>query len=298
MMADVVKSGYSSFDLADHYGPAEDLIGMLHAKLRKDHPQGYEMQAFTKWVPRPGPVSRSDAEKAVGISLKRMNVSALDLMQYHWWDYALSRDMMDGLKHLDSLRKEGKIKNLALTNFDTAHLEAIIASGIPIVSNQVQFSLVDSRPAQRMAPFCDKHGLKLLAYGTLAGGFLTDKWLGAPEPRSRNDIPTPSLGKYFNMIRSWGDWALFQELLRTCKAVGDRHQVSIANVAVRWVLEQQAVGGAIIGLRAGISNHAEENARVFQFELSAQDKADIAAVLKKGNNLMQVIGDCGDEYRG
>lgn len=127
------------------------------------------------------------------------------------------------------------------------------------------------------------------------------RFLGTPEPRSRSDLPTPSMGKYYSgTIRPWGGWGLFQELLSTIRRVADRHGpgVSIANVAARWVLDQPAVGGVIIGLRAGIAEHAEENSRTFALELTPQDRQEISAVLAKGSDLMQAIGDCGDEYRG
>jgi aryl-alcohol dehydrogenase-like predicted oxidoreductase len=298
MLAGLQARGYTTFDLADHYGPAEDLIGLLNDKLRKENPGGYELQAMTKWVPRPGPMTRKVVEAAIDVSLRRMKVASLNSLQFHWWDYGDEKDMLDAMGHLHDLVKVGKIKTLALTNFDTAHVADFLQRGLPIASNQVQFSMVDMRPAKAMAPLCAKHGVYLFTYGTLMGGLLTDKWLGRPEPKSRSELPTPSLGKYYNMVRQWGSWDLFQELLRACRKVADRHSVSIANVAIRWVLDQPAVGGVIVGLRAGITEHAEENARSLALVLTEQDKSEIAAVIAKGNDLMKVIGDCGDEYRG
>jgi len=223
----------------------------------------------------------------------------LDMLQFHWWDYDARGQMMDAMRHLNDLRKEGLIRALSLTNFDTPHVKAFLDAGIPIASNQVQFSVVDMRPAAAMAPLCAAHGVKLLTYGTLLGGLLSDKWLGAPEPRSRADLPTPSQGKYYNMIRSWGGWALFQEMLRTLRDIGRRHgDVSISVVGVRFILDQRAVGGVIVGLRAGLSEHSDDLSRALTLTLTDADRAAIAAVQARANDLMRVIGDCGDEYRG
>jgi aryl-alcohol dehydrogenase-like predicted oxidoreductase len=300
----VHSQGYTSFDGADHYGPAEDLFGLLVERLRSENADGnFELQALTKWCPQPGPITRAMADVAVQKSLKRMKVSKLDSLQIHWWDYSMRREMLQCMHHVNDIRKEGKIDNIALTNFDTEHVALFVSEGIPIASNQVQFSLIDSRPRQKMAPFCTRNGIALLTYGTLAGGLLTDAWLGKPEPVARSDLPTPSLGKYFNMVRQWGGWGLLQELLRTLRLIADRHSgegmppVSIANIAVKWVLDQPGVGGVIVGLRAGLSDHADDNRRALDLVLTDDDRADIEAVLSRGNDLMEVIGDCGDEYR-
>ncbi len=290
-------AGFTTWDLADHYGPAEDFIG----DFRREFAARYgaerlpEIQAFTKWVPRPGRMTRRVVEDAVGMSLSRMGVKCLDLLQFHWWEYN-DKSYLDALKHLSDLQHEGKIRHLALTNFDTERLRIIADSGIQIVSNQVQYSLVDRRPAARMAAVCRDHGIALLTYGTVLGGLLSEKYLGRPEPR-RAELNTASLQKYKNMIDAWGGWALFQELLGAVKQIADKHQVSIANVGVRHVLDSPAVGGVIVGARLGLAQHIGDNARVFGFALDASDVAQIDAALAKSSDLMKAIGDCGDEYR-
>ena len=292
-----VDEGFTTWDLADHYGPAEDLIGDFRRQLTAARsPEAWKsVQAFTKWVPRPGPMTRSVVEQAVNVSLRRMGVNCLDLLQFHWWDYQ-DESYLDALSHLSDLRDEGKIRYLALTNFDTEHLKRITGHGIKIVSNQVQFSLVDRRPEVEMAEFCQDQGIHVLAYGTLCGGLLSDKYLGVAEP-SRAILNTASLSKYKQMVDAWGGWALFQDLLGTLKIIADRHQVNVANVAVRYVLDRPAVAGAIVGVRLGVSEHRADTARVFSFNLDPADLDRIDAVLNLSKNLYQIIGDCGDEYR-
>ncbi|MCI0846188.1 MAG: aldo/keto reductase, partial [Chloroflexi bacterium] len=155
---------------------------------------------------------------------------------------------------------------------------------------------IDRRPEVRMVQFCQDNDISLLAYGTLCGGLLSEGYLGRPEP-TRRELNTASLSKYKQMIDAWGGWELFQELLATLQSIASRHQVSIANVAVRYILDRPAVAGAIIGARLGVSDRREDNLRVFDFALDADDLSQIEAVLEKSLDLYQLIGDCGDEYR-
>ncbi|MFM8004520.1 MAG: aldo/keto reductase, partial [Dolichospermum sp.] len=117
-----------------------------------------------------------------------------------------------------------------------------------------------------------------------------------PEPKG-SEINTTSLRKYKQMIDNWGGWGLFQELLNTLKTIADKHQVSIVNVAVNYILNQPAVGGVIVGARLGIAEHLSDNARVFSFNLDAEDIGKIDTVSQHSRDLYQLIGDCGDEYR-
>jgi aryl-alcohol dehydrogenase-like predicted oxidoreductase len=290
-------AGFTSWDLADHYGPAEDFIGNFRRRFAASRGAGRlaEIQTFTKWVPYPGRMTRRVVEDAVGVSRRRMGVDCLDLLQFHWWDYG-DASYLDALKHLADLCDEGQIRHLALTNFDTERLRVIADHGIRLVSNQVQYSLVDRRPEARMAPFCRDHGITFLAYGAVLGGLLSEKYLGRAEP-PRSELNTASLQKYKNMIDAWGGWTLFQELLAVLKDIADKHRVGVANVGVRYVLDRPAVAGVIVGARLGVAEHLADNAQVFDFALDDGDLALIETVLAKSRDLMTAIGDCGDEYR-
>ena len=156
------------------------------------------------------------------ISLSRMGIERLDLVQFHWWDYS-DRGYLDALRHLADLQHKGRIRHLGLTNFDTERLRIIADHGIRVVSNQVQYSLVDRRPEIRMAEFCRDHGMAMLAYGTLLGGSFPRNTSGCPEP-GRSGLDTASLRKYKNMIDAWGGWRLFQDLLATLKQIADKHE--------------------------------------------------------------------------
>ncbi len=285
-MLPYVDAGLTSFDMADHYGSAEDIVGIFSA----DYPEK-PVQRFTKWVPTPGPVTKADVRAAIEVSLRRMQTEQLDLLQFHTWTYS-DPSWLDCLFYLQELKDEGLIANLGLTNFNTAHLHMAITSGIEIVSNQVCFSLLDQRAKGDMTELCLKHNVKLLAYGTVAGGLLSEKWLGVSEPELEQG--TWSQMKYKRFIRETGGWQVFQELLETLNTVAKKHNVSLANVASRYMLEQTAVAAVIIGARLGSSEHIQDTLNLFSFSLDEQSKAQIDESLSK---LSTLPGDCGDEYR-
>jgi len=286
--------GFTTWDMADIYGPAEEFLGEFRKRLGKETELS-KSQALTKFVPNPGPMTRSIVEHYIDMSIRRMNVKSIDVLQFHWWDYN-DANYIEALHHLSKLRDEGKIKHLGVTNFDTERIEIMVEQGFKLVSSQVQCSILDQRSEVKMIPFCQKHNIKLLTYGTLLGGFLSKKYIGRPEP-VRSDLNTLSLQKYKNMIDTWGGWNLFQELLVILDSIAKKHNTSVANVAIRFILDKPAVAGVIIGVRLGISEHRDDNVNVFGLNLDSEDNAKIKSVVSKANDLFDKIGDCGSEYR-
>jgi len=287
-LAPYAEAGFTSFDMADHYGSAEIVAGLFREQVGA----ASDVQLFTKWVPKPGPLTRAHVRAAVERSLDRMRATTIDLLQFHAWSYA-DPSWLDGLFYLQELKGEGMIRHLGLTNVDSAHLNMVMASGIPIVSNQVCFSLLDQRAAGALSDVCRAHGSKLLAYGTLAGGWLSEKWLGQPEPDWER-TGTWSQMKYGRFMRVTGGWSALQRVLSAAAAVARRHGVSIANIASRYILEHPAVGGVIIGARPGEREHIADNLRLFSFSLTESDREELHAALA---TLTPIAGDCGDEYR-
>ena len=280
-----VAAGLTTFDMADHYGSAEVIAG----ELRRHHPG---VQLLTKWVPEPGPVTPSAARAAVDRARMRLGVERIDLLQFHTWAYD-DPSWLDALFALDELRREGAIGALGLTNFDAAHLRVACASGIPIATNQVAYSLLDRRAAGELTAVARAYGVHLLGYGTIAGGLLSERWLGRPAPTAEA-LDTWSLMKYHRFVQAAGGWEVLQGILAALARIAARHGVGIASVAARFVLEQERVAGVIIGARVGRSAHVDDTLKLFTFALDDVDRAELAAALAHATPLS---GDSGDEYR-
>lgn len=284
-MRPYVEAGITTFDMADHYGSAEEVVGRFVAG-------GGRAEILTKWVPKPGPVTREDVRVAVGRALDRLRVPRVDLLQFHAWNYADPR-WLDCLFWVQDLKRAGLLRHIGVTNFDAAHMRVALTSGIEIVSNQVCFSLLDARPKRHLVRLCAERGVGLLAYGTMAGGFLTERWVAKDEP-DWEKLPTWSLLKYGRFIRAAGGWKAFQALLQALAAVAHRHGVSIANVASRAILDEPGVAAIIVGARLGVASHIDETLRLFRFSLDASDRA----VIENATSSLQPIpGEPGDEYR-
>lgn len=282
-----VDAGFDSFDMADHYGTSEVIAGRL---LERYSGQTERPVALTKWCPPPGPMTADVVRKGVEERLERLGVSRVDLLQFHWWSFEHPA-WLDALHEMAALREEGLIGEIGVTNFDAAHLHLALQDGIPVRTNQVSFSMVDRRAAGPLAQLTCVSDARILGYGTLCGGFLSDRWLGQPEPV---DITDWSKMKYKRFIDVSGGWDAFQGILSAAAAIAKKHGVSISNVATRWVLEQKGVAAVIVGARLGENMHASDNARLFSYALDAEDHARLEQAFAATR---PIPGDSGDEYR-
>jgi aryl-alcohol dehydrogenase-like predicted oxidoreductase len=271
-MVSFVEAGITTFDCADIYTGVERLIG----DFRREYPDlARQVQVHTKFVPDLSDLASVDrryVENIIDRSLQRLGMERLDLVQFHWWDLNVPRYVETALE-LERLRRAGKIANLAVTNFDTLRVHEIVAAGVPIVAHQLQYSLVDDRPNIRMVDFCRAHGIVLLCYGTVCGGFLSERWLGKPEPRQPGNR---SLVKYKLIIDDFGGWDLFQQLLEVLAAAATRHGTDIATIAARAILDRPQAAAVIVG--ATNTMHLDAHARIDEVRLDEEDLAAIAAV--------------------
>jgi aryl-alcohol dehydrogenase-like predicted oxidoreductase len=264
-------AGVTTFDCADIYTGVEERIG---AFLRARDPSAPAVQVHTKCVPDLDDLDtlrEHDVLRIVQRSCARLGVSALDLVQLHWWDYARG-DVLVAARALHAMQQDGVVRQLGATNFDTASLRTLLDANIPIVAHQVQYSLLDRRPAGAMTALCLARGVRLLCYGALAGGFFHERWLGAPEPLE--PLENRSLVKYLLIVRECGGWERFQALLACVAAIAARHDTTIGAVAIAWVLAQPAVGAVIAGARN--AQHLPDTVRAATLTLSARDLAELA----------------------
>jgi len=286
-MEPYANAGLTTFDMADHYGSAEIIAGTF-----KKSSNIKNIRLLTKWVPKPGPVTRDEVRAAVQERLRRLNVERVDLLQYHAWKFS-NPFWLDALMYLQELKEEGLIGALGTTNFDTAHLRIAKSSGVDIVSNQISYSLIDQRGGGKMADYCASNGIAILAYGTLLGGFLSRKWLGAPEPTG-DALRNWSLMKYKRFIDAAGGWQKFQHVLSVLNEIANETGKSISIISSKYQLNQKSVGAVIVGARLGENAHFADTVSLFDFSLTQEQSDRIATALA---TLTPIPGDCGDEYR-
>lgn len=284
-----VEAGINAFDCADHYVGVEELIG----RFRREHPTlARQLRISTKYVPDAEQLARlakRDVEAAIDTSLARLGLERLDLVQVHWWDYAVP-GCVQAMLWLQELQRAGKVAHLGTTNFDVPRLREIVDAGVGLLTNQLQYSPLDLRPERGMVDLCRAHGIHLLCYGTLAGGFLSNRWLGQPDPTP--PYANRSLVKYRLMIEEFGGWEAFQQLLRAADRIAKRHGSDIAAVCTRWVLARPQVAAALVGARD--ASHLSETLGVFRLRLDHTELAELDALARAGGG---PPGDCYEVER-
>ena len=274
-----VEAGIITFDCADIYTGVEELIGEFLRLHRDDLRSGASpgVQVHTKYVPDLDSLpdlTRADVERTIDRSLQRLGVERLDLVQFHWWDFGIP-GYVEAMGWLEALKKEGKIRHLAVTNFDAEHLAELIDARAEVVSDQVQYSVLDRRPEGALAPFCREKGIALLCYGGLAGGFLTDRYLGMREPPGT--LENRSLVKYRLMIDEVGGWPRYRVVLETLAEAASRSGVAMATAALRWVLDRPGVAATITGIDT--LAHADELREALEMTWDPETKAALDEVL-------------------
>ena len=270
------EAGITTFDCADIYTGVEELIGAFLREWRGAHPS-MPIQVHTKYVPDLASLGSLDERRVAATidrSISRLGMEALDLVQFHWWDFE-TRGFVEAGLALARLARAGRIRNVGVTNFDTAHLRELMDAGVPVVSNQVQLSVLDRRPLGSLSQLCAERGVKLLCYGALAGGFLSSRWLDQPEPREPQE--NRSLTKYKLIIEEAGGWEHFQLLLRTLARIGEKHGASAGTAALRWTLDQPHVAADIAGSRD--VRHLGETLKAVQISFDEPDRAALQEVL-------------------
>ncbi|MCX5515056.1 aldo/keto reductase [Kaistia algarum] len=280
-MTAFAEAGIVTFDCADIYTGVEAMIGDFRAGFGRTHGKAAleRIHVHTKCVPDLAilnRVTKADIAAIIDQSLQRLRMERLDLVQFHWWDYDAPAYVAVAV-WLDELRREGKISYVSGTNFDVPRVREFLAAGVPLRTLQVQYSVLDHRPENGLVELCAANGIDLLCYGSVAGGFLGERWLGVAEPKG--ELENRSLTKYKLIIDDFGGWALFQELLAALASVAARHGVDIATVASRHVLDRAGVAAVIVGARN--RSHLARNLAIGALHLTDEDRAAIDAVIAK-----------------
>jgi aryl-alcohol dehydrogenase-like predicted oxidoreductase len=278
------KAGVTTFDCADIYTGVEELIGRFLKKYESAFLSGDlpYVQIHTKYVPdydALATLTKADTEKIIDRSLQRLGVERLDLVQFAWWDYSFPK-YVEAAIHLSELQKAGKIRYIGATNFDGTHLQEIIDAGVDIIAHQVQYSVLDQRPEADQLALAKASNYSFFCYGSVAGGFLSDKYLNSPEPKE--PLENRSLTKYKLIIDEYGGYESFQYLLSILKAISEKYHVGIGEVAIKYILQKDQVAAAIVGARN--TEHLSRLLVINSFNLALEDLTliDNALASRKG----------------
>lgn len=269
-----VESGISTLDFGDIYLGVEELIGRAIKVLKHKYGNTARdlVQLHTKYVPNLSAMEHfdgADVEKIVNRSLVRLGVEQVDLVQFHWWKYE-SAGYLEVMAELFRLKAAGKIRHVSVTNFNLAKLHEFVGAGFTPASIQLQYSVLDHRPEGEMAQYCLDHGIGILAYGTVAGGYLSNKYLGVSEP---SEGETRSSTKYGLIIEEFGGWDMFQELLRKLDQIAVKQNTDIATVASAYILQRPGVKAVIVGARN--LSHLPANQSIPNIQFSTEESAGL-----------------------
>lgn len=266
--------GINCFDTADIYGRSEQTLGRLL--------KGQDCQILTKAVFFSGVPSPHQIRNKIENSLRNLQRDRLDLVQIHWHNPDL--DFASTFAVFNELIEQGKILRLGVTNFNTAMLERALQHA-PIQTHQVQYSLIDRRVEQSMQALCLQHGIGLLTYGSLAGGFLSGKFQGVQAPKNSPDHARSFY--YSSMIRAHGGWQPVLEMLETLDQIAQKYEKTIAQVALNWVKQQPGVRAVISGLTLD-RQQIQQNVEALNWKLAA---ADVEQLSTRSSALFQQTGD-------
>ena len=294
------EAGITTLDTADIYGKSEQIIGQfVSSSSQQQSPPPVVCTKFCCFRFLED-INRDEVRTRILQARDRLQIQQLPLVQFFWSNYDIKR-YVDVALYLTELKEEGLIREIGATNFDLKRLQELKKADVPIVSHQVQLSALDQRSVQSgMAEWCSANDISLIAFGTVASGILSEKYLGRTEPPTQEERNTASMRMYSTTASRFGDWSLVQELLRTLQAIaqtvreeGRCPTATLANVAQRYVLQTPAVAAVLIGVRN--QDHLKENIATHSFTLtrSEMDAIDRVVTKRKGPK-----GDVWDIERG
>lgn len=282
---DAIKCGFNTFDCADIYLGVEELLGQASQAVPEK-----KLRIHTKFVPdldRLHDIDRKYVESIIDRSLKRLQVECIDLVQFHWWNWEIKNYLL-AMEYLTELKAKGKIAEIGLTNVNKKYLNEFLEH-FDIASLQVQVSLFDRRVENGILDLCHKKNIKIFGYGSLLGGFISEKWVGKAEPEL-NCLANRSLVKYKLLIDSACGWNEFQRRLSILNELAAKYQCEVANIAIAALLQRGRVDAVIVGLSP--QNFATQNRSLAQ--LPAIEAQDLQEISEWPCNLS---GDIYDEER-
>jgi aryl-alcohol dehydrogenase-like predicted oxidoreductase len=292
----VFELGFVAIEASDTYQSVEELVARFRVEvLKKLGAEGAARLLVHHRISQSGqmPLTPADVRASVHRSLRRLNKERLDLVQLQWWNLE-SPGWLDAVAELGRLQDEGAVSAVGVTNFPTTAVKMLLSSGVPIVSNQVQMSLIDPRAQGKIREVCEDGNIHMLGYGALAGGFLSDRWLGQPDPGMIPTIEQSFEPMYRMIIDRFGGWSWLQKLLQVLSARAVHHHTDISTIALAWTLRRSGASALLVG----ISNprRAEAYLRSLAIVLTEDDDSAIRSVLRRRAIINGEIADVERDY--
>ncbi|MCT1532861.1 aldo/keto reductase [Sphingobacterium daejeonense] len=200
-------------------------------------------------------------------SLKRLGTDYIDLYQIHWPDSTTPLD--ETFEAVVQLMEQGKVRYAGVCNYN-AQLMAEAEKTVPLVSNQIPFSMVNRGVEEKTIPYCIKHNKAVLAYSPLERGLLTGKIKPGYEfqegdHRASHPHFQPDFIERTNV------------LLERIKPLADDKAVTLAQLVLRWTIERPGITIALAGARN--AHQSVQNAKAMDFNISQEEIDFINAVV-------------------
>ncbi len=250
--------GINFFDTANVYGrgAAETVLGRILA----DHDRDSYVLATKVYFPMSDDdfgLSAAQIRKQVDDSLRRLGVDHIDLYQCHRYD----RDtpLEETMEALTEVVRQGKARYLGFSEWGPRHiqesLDLVAAKGFePFVSSQPQYSALYRRPEAEVMPLCAANGISQIVWSPLAQGVLTGKYRPGSPPPEDSRAASPEMG---GMMDAWRDDRIL-EAVQGLAPIAKEAGLSMAQLALAWVLQHENVASAIIG--ASRPSQVDDNA--------------------------------------
>jgi aryl-alcohol dehydrogenase-like predicted oxidoreductase len=275
---EAIDHGITLFDTAEVYGPfhSEEILAKALGKRRKEiilvTKVGFHYNDEGRVI---GTNSKADyvIERAEGC-LKRLQTDVIDLLLIHWPDHDTPLDGTVGA--LEKLKKDGKIRHYGVSNFNVEMMETCQQHG-SIAANQVGYHLFDRRMENEVLPYCLEKNVGFMAYGTLGFGLLT----GAFTPETTFESGDWRGGKTAFGLPLFEQEDFLKELKvgEGLAKLAQTHDKSLAQLAIAWVLGNQAVSVALVGMRN--EKELKENVAAAEWRLTDEDRAAIDRVFEE-----------------
>lgn len=255
--------GLTFYDTAEVYGPfggSEKIIGdLIKGSDKETRSKLYIASKYLPWpVPTHWDFFGPNLPKGLKGTLDRLGLETIDLYQIHMPKSPYSfKSLGQGLV---ACVKLGLARSVGVSNFSEASLREIGAEmekeGVPIASNQIEYSLLRQMPDKDgLQAYMNEQNIACLAFSTLGQGRLTGKY------SAENPMPSK---RQFGVDHSWED---IRPLLDELKVLAEKYEVTMAAVAINWVIRKGAI--PLAGARNG--SQAEENAKAMTFELTEEE---------------------------